>query len=162
MCPLQPHFQSIDHVLSHRSEYSIYKTTEDKWVEILALAQKWTFKEVERLCVRELQKLPIAPVEKIRIYQAFRLDRSLLAESFAELTTRPEPLNLEEGRKLGIETTLQIAQAREISRGLNSTKPNKPQMNDTELRSVIQNVFDLEEESVEFLVTGFFSFMRTF
>jgi hypothetical protein len=116
-------------------------------VEILALAQRWAFKEIEQLCIRELEKLPIAPIEKIQIYQAFHIDRTFLAESFAILTIRPEPLNLEEGHKLGIETSLQIAQAREASRGLNSNR----QVNDTELRAVIQTVFGLEE-SADFLV----------
>jgi hypothetical protein len=124
----------------------------DKWVEILALAQRWTFKEVEQLCIRELQKLPIAPVEKIHIYQAFLIDRSLLAESFVKLTTRPEPLNLEEGQRLGIETTLQIMQARELSRGSNSGRAPNVQLNDTELRSVILDVFRFDEEPFDFLV----------
>ena len=146
-CPLQSRCRFIDRVLPHQSEFSIYKATEAKWVDILALAQRWTFKEIEQLCIRELEKLPIAPIDKIQTYQAFHIDRTLLAESFAKLTIRPEPINLEEGRKLGIETSLQIAQAREAARGMN---PNR-QVNDTELRSVIQNVFGLEE-SVDFLV----------
>jgi hypothetical protein len=108
----------------------------------LALAQKWEFKEVEQLCIRQLENLPISPVEKINIYQACHLDRSLLADSFEELTLRPEPLTLEDGNKLGMETTIQIARARELTRGSNhNTKLSIIQMNDSELRSVIQDVF---------------------
>lgn len=122
---------------------------------ILALAQKWGFNQVQQLCVRELQKMSIPSVEKIHIYQAFRLDRSLLAESFVDLTTRPDPLNLEEANKLGIETTLQIAQARERSRGSNSgTKSASIQLNGSELRSVIQSAFDLEVPFEDFFVGG--------
>ena len=146
--PLQACCWSIDHVLSHQSRYSIYTATVERWTEILELAQRWAFKEVEQLCIRELQQLSIPPVEKIHIYQAFQLDRSLLAESFAKLTLRPETLSLEEGNKLGIKTALQIAQARELSRGYNSgTKASPVQLNETELRSVIQNAFGLEEEA---------------
>jgi hypothetical protein len=114
----------------------------------LALAQRWAFKEVEQLCIRELQKLPIAPVEKIHIYQAFLLDRSLLAESFEKLTIRAEPLNLEEGQKLGLETTLQIMQARELSRGFSSsgTRASAIQLNDSDLWSAIHDVFGFEEK----------------
>jgi len=103
--------------------------------------------------------MSIPSVEKIHIYQAFRLDRSLLAESFVDLTIRPDPLNLEEAQKLGIETTLQIARARELSRGSNSgTRPSNIRLNESELRSVIQNAFDLEEEPfVDFLVGDSFS-----
>jgi hypothetical protein len=148
----------------HQSQYSIYTATVNKWTEILSLAQRWTFKEVEQLCIRELQKLSIPPVEKIHIYQSFRINRSLLAESFARLIVRPEPLNLEEGHKLGIETTLQIAQARELSRGSHSgTRASVVQLNDSELRSVIQNAFGLEEEAFfDFSVPDSFSLMRLF
>jgi len=137
----------------YNQNYSVYTTTVEKWVEILALAQKWAFKEVEQLCVREMQKLPIEPEDKIYIYQVFHLERALLAESFAKLTVRPRPLNLEEGNKLGIETTLQIAQARELSRGSHSgTRTSTIQLNDSELRSVIRDVFALGEEALDFLV----------
>lgn len=108
----------------------------------MALAQKWEFKEVEQLCIRQLESLPISPVEKIYIYQACHLDRSLLADSFEELTLRPEPLTLEDGHKLGMETTILIARARELSRGSNlGPKLSTIQMNNSELRSVIQDVF---------------------
>jgi hypothetical protein len=99
--------------------------------------------------------MSITPVEKIHIYQAFNINRSLLAESFAKLTVRPEPLKLEEAQKLGLDTTLQLTQARELSRG-SSTKPSPIQVDDSELRSVIQDAFGLEEEPFfDFLVGDF-------
>jgi hypothetical protein len=122
----------------------------EKWVEILALAQRWGFKEVEQLCIRELQKLPIAPIEKIHIYQAFAIDRSLLAKSFAKLTVRNEPLDLTEGNKLGIETVLQIAQARELFRSSSSG----------DLRPVLHEVFGFEGEALDFLVASSLSLLR--
>jgi len=94
-------------------------------------------------------------VEKINIYQAFHIDQSLLADSFAKLTIRAEPLKLDEAEKLGILTTVQINQARELSRGTNSgTKPSPIQVNDSELRSLIQHVFGLEEEHFIDFQTG--------
>ena len=106
---------SIDHVLPNRREYQTYTATVEKSVEILALAQKWEFKKVEKLCVRELEKLSIPPVEKIHIYQAFHLDRSLLSNSFEELALRDDPIDKGEGLKLGLMTSLRIAQARELA-----------------------------------------------
>jgi len=123
----------------------------DIWVQILTLAQKWGFREVASLCVRELEKLPIQPVDKICIYQRFKLDRTLLLDSFAKLTTRPEPLTLDEGGRLGLETSLQIAQARELSRGPRSGTRSSIQLQDSELHSVIRDVFKLEDD-------GFFDF----
>jgi len=135
----------------YNPQYSIYSATVDIWVQILTLAQKWGFREVESLCVRELEKLAIQPVDKICIYQRFKLDRTLLVESFAKLTARPEPLTLDEGGRLGLETSLQIAQARELSRGLRSGSRSSIQLQDSELHSVIRDVFKLEDE-------GFFDF----
>lgn len=129
----------------YNPEYSLYTTTVDKWVGILALAQRWEFKEVEQLCIRELQKMFIPPVDKISIYQTYHIDRSLLAESFAKLTVRPEPIKLDEAEKLGLETALQISQARERSRGTGAM-PSPIQVNNSELRSVIQDAFGFDEE----------------
>ena len=124
----------------------------DNWVQILFLAQKWGFKEVEALCVRELEALPIQPIEKICIYQRFRLDRTLLVKSFAKLTIRPETLTLDEGGRLGLETSLQIAQARELSRGQRSgSRSSSIQLQESEIHSVIRDVFKLEDD-------GFFDF----
>jgi len=114
----------------------------------LILAQRWAFKEVEKLCVRELETLTIPPVEKIHLYQYFKLDKSLLVDSYLELTVRSDPLNLEEGRKLGIDTSVQISRARELSRGSDMGKgPLSPtvKLRDMELYMLIQDVFELGE-----------------
>lgn len=97
-------------------------------------------------------------MDKIHIYQEFHIDRSFLAESLARLTFRPEFIKPEEAHKLGPETTLQICQARELSRGSNGTKPARIQLNDSELRSVIQEVLGLEEDPFLDFVVGVFSF----
>jgi hypothetical protein len=121
----------------------------ETWLSILSLAQRWNFKEVEELCIRELEKLAIPPVDKIQIYQAFKLEKTLLLNAYIELAVRPEPLNLEEGRKLGIDTALQIARARELSRrsdtGKGHRSPASVQVRKVELRSLIQEAFGLGE-----------------
>jgi hypothetical protein len=135
-------------------KYSIYSTTVESWTKILVLAQRWGFKEIEQLCIRELENLPIPPVEKIQIYQDFKIDRSRLLSSFAELTMRRTPLSLEEGQKVGLETALQIARARELSRGAHT------KLNEAELRSVIRDTFELEDEFLDFSVTNSFTLWR--
>jgi hypothetical protein len=128
------------------------------WVKILAVAQMWGFNEVKQLCVRELEKLSIPPVEKIHIYQGSQLDRSLLLESFESLTIRPDPLNFDEAQKLGLETTLQIARARELSRGTNAgTKPAAVQLHGYELRSAISDVFALDDGIFDQSVANYFA-----
>ena len=121
----------------------------------MVLAQRWGFREVEGLCIRELENLSIPPVEKIQIYQDFKIDRSRLLSSFAALTKRPDPLSLEEGKKVGLETALQIARARELSRGT-STKPSAILLNEPELRSAIRDVFGIDDDLFDFSVTDSF------
>ncbi|KAH9008268.1 hypothetical protein EDB83DRAFT_2323193 [Lactarius deliciosus] len=134
----------------YNHEYSIYSATLEKWKRILALAQEWGFIQVERLCVRELEKLSIPPVEKIKIYQDFNLNPELLYDSYEELVTRLEPLALEEGMKLELLTSLKIARARELARALapdgatSSSGPATIELQESDIQSVIRDVFGLQ------------------
>ncbi|KAH9006316.1 hypothetical protein EDB86DRAFT_2794656 [Lactarius hatsudake] len=134
----------------YNHEYSIYNATLEKWQRILALAQKWGFIQVERLCVRELENLTIPAVEKIKIYQDFNLNPELLYDAYVELITRPEPLQMDEGMKLELLTSLKIARARELARTLSPDGatslfgPATLQLQEPEIRSVIRDVFELQ------------------
>jgi hypothetical protein len=96
--------------------YSIYDATVEEWTSILKLAQKWDFIEVKAMAIRELEKHKIPALQKIVLYQKYEVDRKHLQEAFTELTVRDEPITIEEGRELGLETVLQLARAREIAR----------------------------------------------
>ena len=111
----------------------------------MTLAQQWRFVEVEQLCVRELEKLTITPVEKIQIYQDFNLNPNLLHDSYVALTIRDEPLDLEEGEQLGLPTSLKVAQARELARVPDG--PATARLQESEVESVIKNVFTLGSAS---------------
>ncbi|KAH9006321.1 hypothetical protein EDB86DRAFT_3143778 [Lactarius hatsudake] len=135
----------------YNPEYSNYSgATLEKWKRILALAQQWGFVQVEQLCVRELEKLTIPPVEKVKIYQDFNLNPELLYDSCVELVIRPEPLNLEEGRKLGLLTSMKIAHARERARATapdgatsSSRRPGSAtiQLQVSEIQLAIRDIF---------------------
>ena len=102
----------------------------------------WGFTEVENLCVRELEDLTLLPAERIRIYQQFKLDRMLLLEPFAQLTIRAEPLSIEEGQSLGLETCLLIARARELCHG---TWPDrKPSVAELKNSSFVHHFLNLD------------------
>ncbi|KAH8996791.1 hypothetical protein EDB92DRAFT_1528312 [Lactarius akahatsu] len=122
----------------YNPEYSIYKAPLEKWKHILKLAQQWGFAQVEKLCIRELENLSIPPVEKIELYQEFKINQSLLHSSYVALTTRPEPLDVKEGNKLGLDTSLTIARARELARARDHGF-----LGATEVRSIIEDVFGL-------------------
>jgi len=102
----------------------------------------WGFTEVENLCVRELENLSLPPVERIRIYQQFKLDKVLLLEPFAQLTIRTEPISLEEGQSLDLETCLRIAKARELYR-VSGSGP-KPSVTGLQNSSFIRHFFNLD------------------
>ncbi|KAH9177507.1 hypothetical protein EDB89DRAFT_1412669 [Lactarius sanguifluus] len=121
--------------------YSIYNAPIETWIRILTLAQQWSFAQVEKLCIRELENLSIPPVEKIKLYQDFKINPSLLHRSYVALTTRPEPLDVKEGSKLGLDTSLKIAQARELAR-----IRDRALLGATEVQSVIEGVFGLGSE----------------
>jgi hypothetical protein len=113
---------------------------------ILDLAQKWGFKQVEQLCVRELDNLSLSPVDRIQIYQRHKLDETLLIDSFEELTTREDPIGMDEGFKLGLKTSIQIACAREKSRGPETgglRSPSTVRLSPTDLRGLISEIFQL-------------------
>jgi len=137
--------------LTFRSKYSIYNATPEQWSWILDLAQKWGFKDVQQLCIRELEKLDLSPVDRIHIYQKHGLDDALLLDSYETLTTRDEPIGMEEGIKLGLRTSLQIAQAREMSRGPDTggglRSPSAVQLKGPDLRTLISKICELRVQT---------------
>lgn len=137
--------------LTFRSKYSIYNATPEQWSSILELAQKWGFKDVEQLCIRELEKLNLSAVDRIHIYQKHGLDDALLLDSYEILTTRDEPIGVNEGVKLGLRTSLQIAQAREISRGPDTggglRSPSAVQLKGPDLRTLISKICELRVQT---------------
>jgi hypothetical protein len=89
--------------------------------------------------------LDLSPVDRIQIYQRFKLDDTLLLDCFETLTTRDEPIDFEEGAKLGLKTSLHIARAREFSRSPDTGGPRSPavQLKSPDLRLLISNIFQL-------------------
>jgi len=132
----------------YNPKYSIYNATPEQWSLILDLAKKWGFKDVELLCIRELEKINMSPVDRIHIYQKHRLDDTLLLDSYESLTTRDEPIAYEEGFKLGLQTSLHLARAREMSRGPDTggglRSPSVVQVHGPDLRSLLLDIFNLQ------------------
>jgi hypothetical protein len=109
------------------------------------LAQKWGFRQVEELCIRELERLALSPVDRIHIYQQHNLDKTLLLDSFETLTTREEPIGLEEGMKLGLQTSVQIAFAREKSRGPDTgLRSPDVRLDSPHIRGLLSDIFRIE------------------
>jgi hypothetical protein len=134
----------------YNPKYSIYEANLEEWTSILKLAHQWEFTEVKALALRELEELEIPALQKIIIYQTHSIDRNLLQDAYATLTVRDDPITIEEGRELGLETALQLARAREIARApvfsgkKSSGAPRSPvNLAGVELDALIQNLFQL-------------------
>ena len=130
----------IDKFVLWQSDYS-WEAPYEKWRCILAQARQWGLAKVEKLCIRELGKKDIDPVEKIELYQYYNLSPNLLQSSFVQLTIRPETLSIEEGERLGIRTSIRLAQARERARDPNLAAIT---LEESEVQPVIEEVFELQ------------------
>lgn len=71
------------------------------------------FPEVKALAIRELQEQKMTHVDRIGLYHHYGVDRTLLIPDYIALCEREQPLTLDEGLKLEMETTLMVAWGRE-------------------------------------------------
>lgn len=100
---------------------------------------------MEELCIRELERLTLSPVDRIHIYQQHNLDKTLLLDSFETLTTREEPIGVDEGMKLGLQTSVQIAIAREKSRGPDTgLRSPDVRLDSPRIRGLLSDIFRIE------------------
>jgi hypothetical protein len=127
--------------------YSLYDAKVDDWSIILSLSHRWGFAEVKALAVRELEKKEFCSIDRIVFYQANEVDRNLLIPHFALVCSRDAPLTLAEGIKLGMETTLVIASAREYIRAIPNRSggrtPTSPTVEGEELYDMIRELFNI-------------------
>ncbi|KAG2023355.1 hypothetical protein CC2G_001017 [Coprinopsis cinerea AmutBmut pab1-1] len=131
----------------YNPRYSLYDASVDDWSSILGLAHKWGFPQVKALAVRELEKKDFDDIDRIVVYHNNDVDRNLLIPRYAALCARETPLTLPEGMKLGMETTLAIASAREYVRAIKladgSRSPISPTVEGEELASMIRDLFGI-------------------
>jgi BTB/POZ domain len=134
----------------YNPRFSLYPAPASTWTSILALAHRWGFAEVKAFCVRELEKKSIEElggIDRIVVYHANEVDRNLLIPVYAALCARENPLTLPEGLKLGMETTLIIASAREYVRSHvmedGSRTPITPTAQGEEMEQIIRDFFGI-------------------
>jgi hypothetical protein len=129
----------------YNPKYSIYNASIEEWTSILKLAHIWDFIEVKELAIRGLEALQIPALQKIALYQTYEVDRNLLQAAFTALTVRDEPIAVEEGREIGLETALQVTLARETARAPRRVgNPRSPvNIAGVDLDALINSVFSL-------------------
>jgi hypothetical protein len=142
-------------MLNNFRKYSLYDATVEEWTSILKLAHQWDFIGVKELALRELEQLVIPPLRKIVIYHSYAIDRRLLQAAYTAFAIRDEPITIEEGQELGLETALQLARAREFVRapatGGKRIKDARSPVNlaGTELDALIRGIFQLSPPDQE-------------
>jgi hypothetical protein len=130
-------------------KYSIYEANVEEWSSILRLAHQWNFVEVKAFALRELELQEMPALDKIILYHTHDIDRNLLQAAYAALTVRDEPITIEEGWQLGLETALRFAHAREIARAPVSsgrragTARSSVNITGPELDAIINQLFNL-------------------
>jgi hypothetical protein len=97
--------------------------------------------------VRELEKIDIEPVEKIAVYHEYSINKVYLVPSYIAVCKRDKPLSFTEGMRLGMETVLRIADARERARQCAAESgirtPTYDDFEDNELESMVREVFGI-------------------
>jgi hypothetical protein len=119
----------------------------ERWLVILRLATRWGFRKVRKLVVRQLEKLDLQPIDKIKIYSDFRIDAQLLIPSYSTLAKSPTLPPLSEAAKLDIGTILKLTMVRE--RALQKAaedgcrSPTSASAGDEDVKRFICEIFDL-------------------
>ncbi len=102
--------------------FGVHKAkTLEEWTSILDLATRWEFPDIRALAIRSLQSLDISPVDRIALSRDFDISGRWTLGAYTTLCERPEPLTFAEASKLGLESSIRIAQLREQLRG--SSRP---------------------------------------
>jgi hypothetical protein len=140
-------FSTLPNLLPRK--YNIYEAGVDVWSSILKLAHQWDFDEVKAFAFRELEQQEMPALQKIILYHTHEIDRKYLLAAYTELAVRDDPITIEEGLLLGLETSLRLAHARELARapvfsGKKHGNPRSPiNLAGSELDVLINRLFNL-------------------
>ncbi|KAI6040610.1 hypothetical protein EDC04DRAFT_2602387 [Pisolithus marmoratus] len=89
----------------------------NQWVSVLKLSTMWEFANLRAAAISWLDTSDASlcrpdPVERVALATQYDIKEWLLPSLLA-LARRPDPIGVEEGRRLGIETALKLASVRE-------------------------------------------------
>lgn len=123
----------------------MYDAEISDWEVILNLSVRWGFSEVKDLGVRELEKKEMPDSKRIKLYEAYKVDRDILMPHYAALCDRDGPLTLEECEDIGVETMSMIAAVREKVRSSRLTTDGQSAVSLTirGVDDVIREVFQI-------------------
>ncbi|KAJ4471528.1 hypothetical protein J3R30DRAFT_1090883 [Lentinula aciculospora] len=127
-------FDRLLSVMYPKSFNAYESSTTEEWTSVLKLATRWDFDSIRELAVESLTS-SASPADLIILAHRYDVSQWLLPE-YMELCVRDEPLSLEEGRKLGVNTVVAINQIRHQIR----YRSNLNRHNDA-IAELVQSVF---------------------
>ena len=88
--------------------------SQHQWTSVLKLSTMWEFEGPRNAAIRHLDSLepPIDPIDKVVLAMQYEIKEWLLP-ALLKLAQRSEPISIEEGRRIGFETTVKLASVRE-------------------------------------------------
>ncbi|KAF7973682.1 hypothetical protein HWV62_14674 [Athelia sp. TMB] len=94
------------------TDYGVFSATTVKdWSSILRLSDLWAFLSIRSLAIKHLTSIT-SPIDKIVIGRRYAVNEWLIA-AYGHVCRRPEPLNEEEGMKLGMRDVIRITSVRQ-------------------------------------------------
>lgn len=98
--------------MNYREHGIIEVHTADEWTSVLHLADKWGFKAIKILAVAKLVPV-LSPVDMIVLGRRYSVNQWFLLDAYDSICLRPEPLSLDEGYSLGMESVIKIMSIRQ-------------------------------------------------
>ncbi|KZP20417.1 hypothetical protein FIBSPDRAFT_826974, partial [Athelia psychrophila] len=115
------------------------KKTTAQWISVLHLAAEWDFANIKLLAIDNLTE-NATPIDKIVLGRRYGINDWLLG-AYEAVCTRADPLNLEEGVRLGVEDTVRISAARQMYGTC------KARYETEHLAGDLRDIFNLEKSS---------------
>ena len=98
--------------------YSVHDTTSNSregWELLLSISTRFEMEKVRNRAIRELDAFDLDPVDKIVLAVDHHVQK-WLKPAYVALCQRKDPIREEEGEKLGLDTMVKLARAREYAR----------------------------------------------
>ncbi|KAI6017442.1 hypothetical protein EDC04DRAFT_2902623 [Pisolithus marmoratus] len=84
----------------------------EQWTSVLKLSTKWGFEKLRQASIEALVESGIGALDRVVLSQQYHIKNWLLP-ALNELAKRPEPITLEEAKRMGIDIALKLASVRE-------------------------------------------------
>ena len=119
-----------------------------QWESVPRLTTLWGFDAIRQAAIKHLNDV-VSPVGRVVLGQTYNLNfESWSLSAMNEIVQRPNPINLEEGRRMGLDMALKLASVREkLSFGLAGQRTYdvvpglSPDVETLDFKQILRNTF---------------------